>query len=130
MKALRFLLPLVLIFQSCVGWGDFLNRPKHLIGNYYLLEQENARYGISYKVDGGFRGRNPMHSHVLRYAISDSLLLMQVEYGTDEIEYYVINMQKDGAFAEATAFEVLNVPDDAFLKSGLAGLNLDFRKVD
>lgn len=107
-----------------------MSRQTNIVGNYYILDQGNGRNGISYKVDGGYIDRNPMHSRVLRYAICDSLLVMELEYSSNELEYYAINMNKDGSFAESASYEVLQVPADAYPTSSLASLKPVFITVE
>ena len=90
----------------------FASRDK-IIGNYYLIEEEAGGYSIGYKVSEGYIGRSPSESTVLAYGIKDSLLIMHVRYHNSTDNYYILNMNKDGAYAkeEEYHFRTMNSID-------------------
>src|SRR5205085_9288794 len=99
-------LPLLLIFQSCIGWGDMFAKLKQITGNYYLVESDNGFFNISYKVDGGYIGRNPAYSQVIAYAYIDMVLVMKVKPYQGETFYYAIDMNKDSEVAKQEDYEM------------------------
>lgn len=88
-----------LILQSCLGAGDMFANREQIVGNYYLVESEGEQL-ISYKLGEDYIGRTPSNSRVLSYSIKDSFLVMKVQFYDSTINYYVLNMNKDSAFAE------------------------------
>jgi hypothetical protein len=122
-------LPFLLIFQSCLGWGDMFLNVEKITGNYYLVEDESGSYDICYKSDDGYQGRNQSHSKVTAYAYNDTILVMKVQPYNHEVFYYAINMKKDRDFAEQNEYEIGKVAVKDYPNSWLAALNLDFKDV-
>ena len=82
-----------LIVNSC---GDSLLGGKHIVGKYYLFQNETSKgVGLFYEIGGNaIVGR--VSDNILEYAIMDSLLVVK----TDSSKYYIINMLKDNQYAK------------------------------
>lgn len=73
---------------------------KQITGNYYLIEGDDGRYHIGYKVDNSYIGRNPFDSRVMAYAIKDSILIIKSQDYQSNIAFYVLNMNKDNRYSK------------------------------
>ena len=94
-------LPFLFIFQSCIGWGDLFAKLEQIVGNYYLVQNEDGFNDVGYKLDGGgYIGRNTPNTRVTAYAYEDSLLIMKVQPYKGEPSYYAINMKRDRDIAK------------------------------
>lgn len=102
---------------------------EQIIGNYYLVENENGTYDISYKIDGAYVGRNPIGGQVTAYAVKDTVLVMKIQPYNGEAFYYTINMKKDRDIAKQDEYEMGRVAAEDYQRSWLATLNLAFQDV-
>jgi hypothetical protein len=122
-------LPLLFILQSCIGWGDMFAKREQITGNYYLIENENGTFDISYKIDGAYVGRNPSGGAVSAYAIKDSVLVMKIQPYQGEAFYYAINMAKDKDIGRKEEYEMGSIAAKDYQHSWLAKLKLAFQDV-
>lgn len=120
---------MLFVLQSCIGWGDMFAKREQIIGNYYLVENENSTYDISYKIDGAYIGRNPSGGQVTAYAVKDTILVMKIRPYNGEAFFYTINMKKDRDIAKQEEYELGRVAAKDYQRSWLAKLNLNFQDV-
>lgn len=102
---------------------------EQITGNYYLVENENGTFDISYKVGDGYIGRNPSEGQVIGYAVKNTILVMKVQPYKGESFYYAIDMKKDIDIAKQVEYEMAIVSVKEFNHSWLAKLNLAFQDV-
>lgn len=127
---MKKIFPLLLLFQSCLGWGDVVNKPQKIDENYFLFKNEAGHYDIAYKDNDVYVLRNPANSGVIAYATNDSFLVMKIRTFTDSVFYYVINKKKDGSLARSFDYEVpVAITDENFQTSWLSTMNLRFKEL-
>ncbi len=85
---------LVILFNSCLGWGDIFSYEKDIPGNYEIAEDEgSSQKEIYYKLEsGGAIGRI---DNVLKVGWNDSIIIAESEEG-----YYILDKTIDSAYAE------------------------------
>lgn len=122
-------LPLLFVLQSCIGWGDTFAKREQIIGDYYLVENENSTYDISYKIGGAYIGRSPSGGQVIAYAVRDTVLVMKIQPYNGEPFFYAINMKKDRDIAKQKEYELGRVAAKDYQRSWLARMSLNFQDV-
>jgi hypothetical protein len=127
---MKKILIILIFFQSCIGAGDMFASRDRIIGNYYLIEEEFGGYSIGYKLSEGYVGRSPSNSRVLAYGIKDSLLIMNVQYYDSTANYYIINMNKDRAYAKEKEYHFETISSKDFKSSWVGKLNLSLKHVE
>lgn len=122
-------LPLLIVLQSCIGWGDMFAKRENIISNYYLVESDNGTYDISYKIDGSYVGRNPPNSKVIAYAVKDTILAMKVQPYSGDTFFYAINMKKDYEVAKTEEYELGSIATKDYQSSWLGKMDLHFKDI-
>jgi len=125
---MKKILPFLLIFQSCLGASDMFATRTKIIGNYYLVEEEDGGYSIGYKIDEGFIGRSPSNSKVLAYAIRDSVLVMKVQFYDSTSKFYILNMNKDGDYADEKDIFIDTISEKDYKNSWIG--NFNFKSIE
>jgi hypothetical protein len=120
---------LLFVLQSCIGAGDIFARKKKITGNYYLVEGDDGRYSLSYKIDGVYIGCNPSNSWVIAYAIKDSVLIIKTQDYESNIEFYVVNMNKDNGYSKDEEIYMDTIPEGSFKHSWIGENRLKFTSV-
>ncbi len=65
----------------------------------------------------------------MSYGFRDSLLIMKIQLLDSTANYYVLNMNKDSAFAEVRNVFIDTIKNDHYTKSWLAKQNLKYKEV-
>jgi len=85
---------------------------------------------LYYNIGNGGIGRGPIDGELRSYAFTDTLLVIKVKPEKAGEYYYIINMEKDNAYADPKDYEVGRISADDYPNSWLAKLKLDFEEVE
>ena len=92
------------IFFILTSCGDLFKNNKHIVGQYFLVNNEDGDNLICYKdVGGSFITRTK--GSVKKIWVCDSLLIAKTKEIFEE-SYYIINTKKDFALAKENEYRI------------------------
>ena len=104
---------------------------KQLTGKYYIIGVDAKEdLGLRYKLNSGdFISRAP--GRLLQQAFNDTFLVVKTqEYNSRIPAYYILDMTKDGEFADEETFRVGPLSEDEFISTWKQKLNLQLEDVE